>query len=335
MSFRTGLSSFFCGLLLLLLIGWNSRKEDKILVFSKNVENQPSATVAARAFMTLAQTADLTVDTTTNAAYMTEDSLKNYRAVIFLNTSQDVLLTGQQIDVERFVQAGGGLGIINAAGFTTYQWPWFQDMLSGNGSKPASGQPASFARKHDGGRVFYVATGTGSYDEATAKPLLDGIKSLMEGPALNYRNAHAARMPEENRFTANVLDSFMDEPIEMEVMSDGRVMYVERKGAIKLYDPVAKATKTINKLPVHITGNYEDGLLGMELDPKFDQNKFVYLYYSPVGTKPVQNLSRFVFTGDSLQLSSEKIVLQVPVQRETCCHSAGNVYFGPDGSTLR
>ncbi|HLK98071.1 MAG TPA: ThuA domain-containing protein, partial [Hymenobacter sp.] len=222
MSVRTLLPSFFCGLLLLLLIGWNSRKQDKILVFSKNVDNQPSAAAAARAFRTLAETADLTVDTTTNAAYMTEDSLKNYRAVVFLNTSQDVLLTGQQIDVERFVQAGGGLGLINVAGFTNYQWPWFQDMLSGNLAKPASGQPAvSFARKYDGGRVFYVATGTGSYDETTAKPLLDGIKSIMEGPALNYRNAHVARMPEENRFTANVLDSFMDEPIEMEVMSDG------------------------------------------------------------------------------------------------------------------
>jgi hypothetical protein len=87
-SVRSLLPSFFCGLLLLLLIGWNSRKQDKILIFSKNVDNQPSAAAAARAFRTLAETADLTVDTTTNAAYITEDSLKNYRAVVFLNTSQ-------------------------------------------------------------------------------------------------------------------------------------------------------------------------------------------------------------------------------------------------------
>ena len=183
--------------------------------------------------------------------------------------------------------------------------------------------------------MFSINTGAvkdGAYDDGLAKTIQDGLLFAKGGPALNYRNAHAARTPEENRFTSTILESFMDEPIEMEIMADNRVLFIERKGMIKLYDPVAKATKTINKLPVHITGNYEDGLLGMELDPKFEQNHFVYLYYSPVGTKPVQNLSRFLFTGDSLQLASEKVVMQVPVQRETCCHSAGNVYFGPDGN---
>ncbi|GAB2562327.1 PQQ-dependent sugar dehydrogenase [Spirosoma areae] len=334
-SFRSLLTSTLGGLLLMVLIGWSSRKGDKVLIFSKNADNQPSASTAAKAFMTLAQQAGIEVDTTTNSAYIAEDSLKNYRAVVFLNTSSDVLGTSQQLDVERFVQAGGGLALVNAAVFTTYQWPWYQDMLGANPAQPATGQTSvSFSRTFDGGRVFYVAMGnaSGSLDNVDlAKPVLDGLKSVLEGSAPDYRNAHTARMPEENRFTSIVLESFMDEPIEMEIMDDGRVLFVERKGAIKLYDPVAKATKTINKLPVHITGNYEDGLLGMELDPKFEQNHYVYLYYSPVGTKPVQNLSRFVFTGDSLRLSSEKIVMQVPVQRETCCHSAGNVYFGPDG----
>lgn len=333
-SYRPFLTSAFSALLILLLMSWTNRKADKVLIFSKNADNQPVASAAAGALMTMATQAGIEVDTTTNAAFMSEDSLKNYRGVVLLNTSQDVLSTNQQADVERFVQAGGGLGLLNSAGFTTYQWAWYQDMLAASKTPPTSASaPASFTQKFDGGRVFYLTTGTnGLTDDKLSKSVLDGMKFVVEGNALNYRQARTNRVPEENRFTSTILDSFMDEPIEMEVLSDGRVMFVERKGMIKLYDPVAKATKTINKLPVHITGNYEDGLLGMELDPKFDQNHFVYLYYSPVGTKPVQNLSRFLFTGDSLQISSEKIVMQVPVQRETCCHSAGNVYFGPDGN---
>ncbi|MFD2569516.1 PQQ-dependent sugar dehydrogenase [Spirosoma soli] len=327
---RSFLSTACTALLLLALMGWHTRKEDKLLIFLKNSTNQQAASVAAGTLMTLVTQNGINVDTTSNAAYIAEDSLKNYRAVIFLQTSPDVLDTWQQNDFERFVQAGGGMGLVNAGGFTTYQWPWYNDMLSGGNSPADANKPIFWTKTYDGGKVFYAAAGNLA-DQTLARQITDGIKQSMEGAALNYQNAHTARTPEENRFTSTILDSYMEEPIEMEVMDDGRVLFIERKGNIKLYDPTAKATKIINKLPVHLTGNYEDGLLGLELDPKFEKNHFVYLYYSPVGSKPVQNLSRFEFTGDSLRMASEKIVMQVPVQRETCCHSAGNVYFGPDG----
>ncbi|QJW90331.1 carbohydrate-binding protein [Spirosoma taeanense] len=328
---RSFLSPVGSSLLLLVLMGWHTRKEDKLLIFLKNSTSQQAASVAAGALLNLVNQNGINADTTSSSAYIAEDSLKNYRAVVFLQTSPDVLDAWQQNDVERFVQAGGGLGIINAGGFTAYQWPWYNDMLANDPSRPADNRSSLFwSKPYDGGRVFYASAGNMA-DAALAKQILDGVKQSLEGQALDYRGAHTARTPEENRFTATVLDSYMEEPIEMEVMDDGRVLFIERRGNIKLYDPAAKATKIINKLPVHLTGNYEDGLLGLELDPKFEKNHFVYLYYSPVGSKPVQNLSRFTFTGDSLQMASEKIVMQVPVQRETCCHSAGNVYFGPDG----
>ncbi|WP_020601874.1 PQQ-dependent sugar dehydrogenase [Spirosoma spitsbergense] len=323
-------SSFGCVLLLLFLTGWHMRKESKALIFLKNSVDQPTASVAAGALLSLIEQNGIEADTTSNSAYIAEDSLKNYRALIFLQNSSDVLETGQQNDVERFVQAGGGLGLVNTEGFTTYQWPWYNDIVAGNTQPADANKPVFWTKPYDGGNVFYATAGNGA-DQAVGNQIIDGIKQALGKAALNYREAHTARMPEENRFTTTVLDSYMEEPIEMEIMADNRVLFIERRGSIKLYDPTVKSTKVINKLPVHLTGNYEDGLLGLELDPKFETNHFVYLYYSPVGSKSVQNLSRFLFTGDSLQMSSEKVVMQVPVQRETCCHSAGNVYFGPDG----
>ena len=35
---------------------------------------------------------------------------------------------------------------------------------------------------------------------------------------------------------------------------------------------------------------------------------------------------------DSLLLQSEKVILEVAVQRETCCHSGGSISFGPNGN---
>ncbi|WP_428665684.1 PQQ-dependent sugar dehydrogenase [Runella sp.] len=326
MQLRSFFSVTFCALMLLLLTGWHLRKEDTVLIFLKNTRNPTAPTPAAGTLLSLLKQNGIAADTTSNSMYIAEDSLKNYRAVVFLQTSFDVLQTWQQNEIERFVQAGGGLGFVNSEGFTPYQWPWYNDMFAGNTKSADAGKAVFNTRAYDGGQVFHATT-----NYVPDQTLISELKNILTGKAMSYREAHTARTPEENRFTTTVLDSYMEEPIEMEILTDNRVMYIERRGNVKLYDPTTKSTKVINKLPVHLTGNYEDGLLGMELDPKFESNHFVYLYYSPVGKQSVQNLSRFLFTGDSLQLSSEKIVIQVAVQRETCCHSAGNVYFGPDG----
>ena len=43
--------------------------------------------------------------------------------------------------------------------------------------------------------------------------------------------------PEENRFTKNVLLEKLDEPTELVVLEDQRVLFTERKGKVKLYNP--------------------------------------------------------------------------------------------------
>ncbi|MHC2992696.1 carbohydrate-binding protein [Pontibacter sp. HJ8] len=375
---------FFC-LVAAAFVGCSGEKESRVLIFSKNPLEQQTNAEAAAALAAYVQQQGIAVDTTTNSAYLAEDSLMRYGTVVFLNTSRDVLETRQQNEIERFVQAGGGFVGIHAAPGSRYQWPWYNNMfgtlqeqqpdslLASNvnlqlveaedaltqglpkkwsqsdrlykfASKDAASnllvtadqqEPVSWYREYDGGRMFYTAAGgtAASYkQDEFLQHLLAGIRYTLEGPALKYKKARTEQVPEDNRFLQVVLDTYLHEPIEMEILNDGRVLFIERLGSIKLYDPQKKATKLIAKLDVHTEGNYEDGLLGLELDPDFDRNNYIYLYYSPVGDNPVQNLSRFkLLGGDSLIMRSEKVVLQVPVQRETCCHSAGNVYFGPDG----
>ncbi len=69
----------------------------------------------------------------------------------------------------------------------------------------------------------------------------------------------------------------------------------------------------------------------MALDPAFDRNGFMYLYYSPEGPKSINRLSRFTIKAEKLDLKSEKIMLEVPVVR-ACCHSGGSLAFGPGGN---
>jgi cytochrome c len=364
----------------------SGEKENRILIFSKNSSGRQAAEEGMKALAAYAAQHDIAADTTTNPAYFAEDSLKRYGAIVLLHTPQDVLETRYQNEIERFVQAGGGLVGVHAAGSSQYQWPWYNSLLGatyikqpdsliavstvslqvvGDEKELTEGlakswtqqdalykmenlnadakvlveaqqnTPVSWYKEYDGGRMFYTAAGgtAESYrNENFLKHIMGGVKYTLGGAALDYGKAKTAQVPEDNRFLQVVLDTYLHEPIEMEILSDGRVLFIERLGNVKLYDPEKKATKVLATLDVHTEGNYEDGLLGLELDPNFDKNNYIYLYYSPVGDKPVQNLSRFkLLGGDSLIMRFEKVVMQVPVQRETCCHSAGNVYFGPDG----
>jgi len=64
-------------------------------------------------------------DTTSNAAWITEDSLKKYAAVIFLNTTGDLLNNYQEADSKDLFRLAGGFVGIHAATDAEYDWGWY------------------------------------------------------------------------------------------------------------------------------------------------------------------------------------------------------------------
>ena len=135
--------------------------------------------------------------------------------------------------------------------------------------------------------------------------------------------------PDTTRFTYSTLASGFDEPMQMAILPDLRVLVAERKGAVRLYDPKKKKLSTITHL--NVFSGIEDGLLGIAADPGFAQNNWIYLYYGLGGEKNVSELSRFVYKNGTLDLTSKKVVLEVPTQRTYCCHSAGYITFDSKG----
>ena len=68
---------------------------------------------------------------------------------------------------------------------------------------------------------------------------------------ISSRSISAQNTPEENRFSKVVLGDKLDEPMEMTLLKDGRVLFVERKGVLKQFDPNTGAIKTIATIPVN------------------------------------------------------------------------------------
>lgn len=145
--------------------------------------------------------------------------------------------------------------------------------------------------------------------------------------------------PDESRFTPVVLSQDLDEPMAFEVMQNGNVLIIERKGGLKLYDAENDTTITVGHIPVNtkytskegVVREAEEGLIGVTLDPGFEKNNWIYLYYAhPTESKHV--LTRWEFINNKLVEASMKTVLEVETQRETCCHTGGGMAWDKDGN---
>ncbi|MCB1688849.1 MAG: ThuA domain-containing protein [Halioglobus sp.] len=124
-------------------IFWQSRPEPdygrKVLVFSKTVEYRHQSIAAGVAAITeLGAEQKFNVVASEDARVFNDETLPAFQAVIFLNTTGDVLDLEQQVAFERYIQAGGGFVGIHAAADTEWKqvedgtyWPWFQRLVGG------------------------------------------------------------------------------------------------------------------------------------------------------------------------------------------------------------
>ncbi|MFW5726309.1 MAG: PQQ-dependent sugar dehydrogenase [bacterium] len=348
---KTSLLSYSLFCILLLLSACSGVRERKVLLFFQAEGSPLPAGISV--IQQMGQQQGFAVDTSSVAASLTEEELKNYSAIVILGTAVDSLNVRQMTDIERFVQAGGGYVGINAPIHARYTWPWYDELMAQ--TKKAEGQNPEYQEMpvqlmsaqegelpdgvnlwsgtYDGGQVVYLSGKkvTPALEDTQLREIVQkGIEYAVGENKLNYSLARSLRTPEENRFVKQTLvPGPLNEPTELAILPDGKVIFTERKGAVKMYYPEDGSMKKIAQLDVHT--KFEDGLMGIAKDPDFYHNHWIYMYYSPVGDKPVQNLSRFLLLGDSLIMSSEKVILQVDVQREECCHTGGSIAFGPDG----
>ena len=58
-----------------------------------------------------------------------DERLKSYDAIVFLNTTADILNDEQQGAMERFIQSGKGFVGIHSASDTEYEWDWYTKMV--------------------------------------------------------------------------------------------------------------------------------------------------------------------------------------------------------------
>ncbi len=105
---------------------------------------------------------------------------------------------------------------------------------------------------------------------------------------------------------------------------DGTIFFTERDGHLRAIKEGVLLEKPIFSLDV---GGVEGGLLGIALDPHYQENHFIYLYYTYNDFLSTQNkVVRYVES--NLTLKEDKVIIdKIPGGP---FHDGGRIKFGPD-----
>jgi len=115
-----------------------------------------------------------------------------------------------------------------------------------------------------------------------------------------------------------ILVQGLDTPWGIAFLPDDTMIFTERSGRVSLI----KNGQQVIVGNIEVSERSESGLLGVAVDPAFDKNKFVYLYYTHQGGN---RISRFTLQET---LEEETILLDnIPHAR---FHDGGRIKFGPD-----
>jgi PKD repeat protein/type 1 glutamine amidotransferase len=405
-----------------------------VLVFTEtgvedaDSEYHASTPAGIDAIRQLGKDAKFKVDVTDDSdGFFTPDTLDDYRVVVFLNTSGNVLTAAQQAAFEDYYKAGGGFLAIHGAIATEPGWEFLTDLLGTRaegeeslveqatikvadrvhdaskalplrwqhedayynfadnvrgfshvlatvdestyeGGEMGLDHPVSWCKDFQGGRSFYTAAGhtAAAFAQANLRTHLAGAIQWAAGESDPVYSDCGATVLANYQQTKISAPPNLDEPIGFDQLPDGRIVQTARRGQVRLHDPSDQSSRVIANIPVYT--HSEDGLYGPAVDRNFEENHWVYLFYSPLqmegndpsgkpypATTPAGNapttpqpsldawdewrgyfqLSRFKFVdgeNPSLDLASEQKIMKVHVDRGACCHVAGDIDFDEDNN---
>ncbi|MDW7733160.1 MAG: PQQ-dependent sugar dehydrogenase [Methanolobus sp.] len=132
---------------------------------------------------------------------------------------------------------------------------------------------------------------------------------------------------DENQSLAVTIAENLEIPWSLDFLPDGSMIFTERPGNVRLIDSdqglLPKPLSTIDE--VNPVG--EGGLLGIAVHPDFENNSFVYLYYTYDSEDSMYNkVVRFSLQNE--ELNEDRVIIDnIPAGG---IHNGGRIKFGPD-----
>ncbi|WP_428326439.1 PQQ-dependent sugar dehydrogenase [Nitrosopumilus sp.] len=139
---------------------------------------------------------------------------------------------------------------------------------------------------------------------------------------LGGTSAYAESYPELG-VKVDVIADNLKVPWGIDFAHDGRIFFTERVGTVNVIE-----NGEVNQIMSLGVGGGEGGMLGITLDPNFDENNYIYIYYTYNELLGIKNrLVQYVESENTL--TEERVLIEgIP---GAPYHDGGRIKFGPDG----
>lgn len=137
-------------------------------------------------------------------------------------------------------------------------------------------------------------------------------------------------------FTETVLAANLTSPTTLDIEESGRIWVAYQDGRIEVVEEGTPGTTFAFQLDAD--GSGEHGLQGIELDPDFENNNYIYVYYTANSPEPHNRLSRLTVdptTENTILAGSELVLLDLPNLSDygnPPWHIGGAIHFRFDGT---
>ena len=145
-----------------------------------------------------------------------------------------------------------------------------------------------------------------------------------ETPMLGVRIPQDAVLITPHR--TEVIATGLNVPWELAFLPDGRALFTERNGHVRMIRDNKVLPEPLLEIPV--SQRIKMGMLGLAIDPSFAEKPFVYLAYNlPAGNSYELRVDRYRFDGTRL-VEPLNLLAGIPAWEN---HTGCRLLFGPDG----
>lgn len=132
-------------------------------------------------------------------------------------------------------------------------------------------------------------------------------------------------------FEYTMLDSTLARPWGITALPDGKLLVTEKEGTMRVVSATGQPGSPLTGIP-KVNSEGQGGLLGICLDPSFEQNRMVYWAFSeslPAGN--VTAVAKGKLSTDEKAIEGTKVIYRATPGYKGTLHYGGRVIFSKDG----
>ncbi|NGM61821.1 PQQ-dependent sugar dehydrogenase [Sphingobacterium sp. SGG-5] len=135
----------------------------------------------------------------------------------------------------------------------------------------------------------------------------------------------------QTAYTAKVIAEGLKSPWGIALLPDGRFLITEKEGTMRVVSKEGTVSDPITGLP-EVDSRGQGGLLGLTLDPKFDENRMVYwVFAQPVNEGNLTAVGKGKLAADEKTIENAQVIYQAIPAYDGKLHYGGRILFDKNG----